>query len=121
MYVFVYIIVILGSFNYVMLFWGFVCVCVCFHSTYTVTYLLVLLVVVRQHLIGSQVLTLCPPLRNVSRVQAVTESRACREIDDVLQIIIKFTLEANNSTRINTSYILGHGIERRIARHLKLL
>ena len=75
-----------------------------------VTYLLVLLVVVRQHQIGSQVLTLCPPLRNVSRVQAVTESRPSREIDDVLQITIKFTLEANYRTRVNTSYVLGHGI-----------
>ena len=31
--------------------------------------------------------------------------------DDVLQITIKFTLEANNKTRANTCYILGHGIE----------
>ena len=68
--------------------------------------------VVRKHLIGSQVLTLCPQLRNVSRVQAVTESRPSREIDGVLQITIKFTLEANNRTRVNTSYILGHGIEK---------
>ena len=29
-------------------------------------------VVVRQHLIGSQVLTLCPPFRNVSRLQPVS-------------------------------------------------
>ena len=56
-----------------------------------------LLVIVWHHLIGSQVLTRCPPLYNVSRVQAVAESRPAREIDDVLQIIIKFTLEANNS------------------------
>ena len=76
------------------------------------TYLLVILVVVRQHLIGSQVLTRCPPLLNVSRVQAVAESRPTREIDDVLQITIKFTLEANNRTRGNTSYILGHCIEK---------
>ena len=68
--------------------------------------------VVRQHLIGSQVLTLCPPLRNVSRVQTVAESRPAREIDNVLQITIKFTLEANNRTRVNTSYILGHDIEK---------
>ena len=54
---------------------------------------------------------LCPPLRNVSRLQAVTESRPSREINNVLQIRIKFTLEANNRTRVNTSYILGHGIE----------
>ena len=51
-------------------------------------YLQYLLVVVRQHLMGSQVLTFCPPLRNVSRPS--------REIDDVLQIRIKFTLEDNN-------------------------
>ena len=70
-----------------------------------------LLVVVWQHLIGSQVLTLCPPLRNVSRVQDVTESRPSRKINDVLQITIMFTLEANNRTGVNTSYILGHGIE----------
>ena len=71
-----------------------------------------LLIIVRQHLIGSQVLTLCPPLGNVSRVQAVTESRPSREIDDALQITIKFNLEANSRTRVNTSYILGHGIEK---------
>ena len=63
-------------------------------------------------LFDSHVLTLCPPLRNVSRVQAVTESRPSREIDNVLQITINFTLEANNRTRVNTSYILGHGIEK---------
>ena len=68
--------------------------------------------VVRQHQIGSQVLTLCLPLRNVARVQTVTESRPSREIDDVLQITIKFTLEANNRTRVNTFYIHGHGIEK---------
>ena len=38
------------------------------------------------------------------------ESRPAREIDDVLQITIKFTLEANNRTRGNTFYILGHCI-----------
>ena len=48
-------------------------------------------------------------------------SRPSREIDDVLQIRIKFTLEANKRTRVNASFILGHGIERRIARHLKIL
>ena len=68
--------------------------------------------VVRQHIIGSQVFTLCPPLRNVCRLQAVTKSRPFWEIDDVLQITIKFTLEHNNRTRVNTSYILGHGIEK---------
>ena len=42
-----------------------------------------------------------------------SESRPAREIDnDDLQITIKFTLEANNGTRVNTSYILGHGIEK---------
>ena len=46
------------------------------------------------------------------RVQAVTKSRPAREIDDVLQITIKFTLEASNRTRGNTSYILGHCIEK---------
>ena len=75
-------------------------------------YLFVLLVVVRQHLIGSQVLTLCPPLWNVSWLQAVNESRPSREIDDVLKITINVTLEVNNKTRANTSYILGHGIEK---------
>ena len=39
---------------------------------------------------------------------AVTVSRLSREIDDVLQITIKFTLEANNRTGVNTSY----GIEK---------
>ena len=33
-------------------------------------------------------------------------------MDDVLQITIKFTLEANNRTRVNILYILGHGIEK---------
>ena len=54
-------------------------------------------------------LTRCPPLQNV---QAVAESRPTREIDDVLQITIKFTLAANNRTKGNTSYILGHCIEK---------
>ena len=72
----------------------------------------VILVVVRQHLIGSQVLTLYPPLCNVSIAVAVAESRSSMEIDDVLQITIKFTLEADNGTRVNTSYILGHDIEK---------
>ena len=40
------------------------------------------------------------------------ESRPTREIDNVLQITIKFTLEANNRIRGNTSYILGHCIEK---------
>ena len=66
-------------------------------------------VVVRQHLIGSDVLMLCPPLQNVSRVHAVTESRPSREIDNVLQITIRLLLKL---TRVNTSYILGHGIEK---------
>ena len=34
------------------------------------------------------------------------------EIDDVPQITIKFTFEANNRTRGKTSYILGHCIEK---------
>ena len=63
-------------------------------------------------LFGCQVLTLCPPLRNVSRFLVATESRPAREIDDALQITIKFTLEANNRTRVNTSYIFGHGTEK---------
>ena len=54
----------------------------------------------------------CPPLLNFTRVQAVAESRLAREIDDVLQITIKFTLEANNRTRGNTSYIHGHCMEK---------
>ena len=87
------------------------CVGVC-GNVCCVTDLCYLLVVVRQHLIGSQVLTRCPPLQNVPRVQAVAESRPTREIDDVFQITIKFTLEANNITRENTSYILGHCIEK---------
>ena len=73
--------------------------------------LTLLLVVVRQHLIGSLALTLCPPLRNVSKVKAVIQSRPSREIDDVLQITIKFTLEVNNRTRVNIC-IFGHGIEK---------
>ena len=78
------------------------------------SYLLVLLVVVQKHLFNSQVLMWVPPLQTVSRVQAVAEFMPAREIDDVLQITIKFTLEANNrtSTRGNTSYILGHCIEK---------
>ena len=43
------------------------------------------------------------PLRNVSIFQDVAESRSDSEIDDVLQITIKFTIEANNRTRVNTS------------------
>ena len=39
------------------------------------------------------------------------ESRPTREIDNDLQITIKFTVEANNRTRGNTSYILAHCIE----------
>ena len=42
-----------------------------------------LLLVVRQHLIGSQVLTRCPPLFVVHGVQAVVESRSSREIDNI--------------------------------------
>ena len=34
------------------------------------------------------------------------------QIDDVLQITIKFTLEADNRTRGNTAYILGHCIKK---------
>ena len=45
-----------------------------------------LLLVVRQHLIGSQVLTRCPLLFVVHGVQAVVESRSSREIDNISQI-----------------------------------
>ena len=45
-----------------------------------------LLLVVRQHLIGSQVLTRCPPLFVVHGIQAVVESRSSREIDNIPQI-----------------------------------
>ena len=72
----------------------------------------VLLAVDQQHLIDSQVFARCPPLQNVSRVQAVAESRPAREIINVLKITIKFTLEANNITRGNASYIRGHCIEK---------
>ena len=48
-----------------------------------VTYLLL---VVRQHLIGSQVITRSPPLFVVHRVQAVVESRSSREIDNIPHI-----------------------------------
>ena len=49
---------------------------------------------------------MCLPLRNVFRPS--------KEFDDVPQITIKFTLEtnSNNRTRVNTSYILGHGTEK---------
>ena len=42
----------------------------------------------------------CPPLQNVYTVQAVVESRTAREIDNVLQITVKFTLEAKKIMRI---------------------
>ena len=45
-----------------------------------------LLLVVRQHLIGSQVLTRCPPLFVVHGVQAVVESRSSMEINNIPQI-----------------------------------
>ena len=45
-----------------------------------------LLLVVRQHLIGSQVFTRCPPLFVVHGIQAVVESRSSREIDNIPQI-----------------------------------
>ena len=54
----------------------------------------------------------CLAARSSRCVKVVTESRPSRDIDNVLQITIKFTLEANNRTRVNTSYILGHGIEK---------
>ena len=50
------------------------------------TVILLLLLVVRQHLIGSQVLTRCPPLFAVHGVQAVVESRSSREIVNIPQI-----------------------------------
>ena len=53
------------------------------HRIITFTYLLL---VVRQHLIGSQVLTRCPPLFVVHGIQAVVESRSSREIDNIPQI-----------------------------------
>ena len=49
---------------------------------------------------------------NVCRVQAVADSRPDREIDNILPITIKFTLEAHNRTRVNTSFIFGHDIEK---------
>ena len=44
--------------------------------------------------------------------ESVAESRPAREIDNVLQITIKFTLEASNRTRGNTSCIFEHCIEK---------
>ena len=43
--------------------------------------------------------------RGVHHCKMSPESRPAREINNILQIIIKFTLEANNRTRGNTSYI----------------
>ena len=56
---------------------------VCSSFLISVTYLLL---VVRQHLIGSQVLTLGPPLFVVHGVQAVVESGSSREIDNIPKI-----------------------------------
>ena len=61
-----------------------------FNSLYSleITYfwLLTYLWLFRQHLIGSQVLTRCPPLFVVHGVQAVVEYRSSREIDNIPQI-----------------------------------
>ena len=58
-----------------------ICIIIQLHVTY-----FWLLLVVRQHLIGSQVLTRCPPLFVVHGIQAVVESRSSREIDNIPQI-----------------------------------
>ena len=52
-----------------------------------------------------------PAIYSVSGVLVVAESRSAREFDDVLQITVKFTLEANNRTGENTSYIPKHSNE----------
>ena len=70
-----------------------------------------LLLVVQWHLIGSQVITWCPPLFVVAGVQAVVKSRSAKEIDNIPQIYGKFTLKAKNRTRGNTSYVFMHIIE----------
>ena len=68
--------------------------------------------VVRHHLIDSQVLMRCPPLRRVSRVKAAAESSPVMEVNNVPQITVKFFLKANNRTGGKTSYILWYGIEK---------
>ena len=60
-------------------------------------------------------------IKNVFRVQAVAESRPAREIDDVLQLTIKFILEANNRQEEIHLIYLGSALKKCSARHLKLL
>ena len=40
----------------------------------------------------------CPPLFVVSGVKAIVESRSAREIDNIAQIEVQFTLKAKNRT-----------------------
>ena len=74
-----------------------------FMRTFQMLFVSMLLVVVRQHLIDSNVLTWCPPLRRVSWVQDVIESRHSREIDNIPQITVQFFLKSNNIIGGNTS------------------
>ena len=67
-----------------------------------------LLLVVRQYLIGSQVITRCPPLFVVAGVPAVIEPRSPREIDNIAQIYVQFT---QNKTRGHISDVFRHSIE----------
>ena len=70
-----------------------------------------LLLIVRRHLIGSQVITRCSLLFVVNGVQAVVESRSAREIDNIPQVEVQYTLKGKNRTRGNTYYVFKHSIE----------
>ena len=72
---------------------------------------LVLLLVVQRHLVGSQVITKCPPFDTVSTVQAVVETWHTWMIDNVHQIRIKCMLETIDRTRSGTSNKFWQGIK----------
>ena len=74
-----------------------------------VTYLLL---VVQRHLVGSQVITKCPPFDTVSTVQAVVETWHTWMIDNVHQIRIKCMLETIDRTRSGTSNKFWQGIKQ---------
>ena len=78
---------------------------VVFELSLHIVYLLVILVVVQQHLID------CIHHCEMSPYSWLLLNPD-REIDNVvLQITIKFTLEANNRTIVKPCYIFWHGIE----------
>ena len=78
---------------------------------YRLTYFWLLLVVQR-HLVGSQVITKCPPFDTVSTVQAVVETWHTWMIDNVHQIRIKCMLETIDRTRSGTSNKFWQGIKQ---------